>query len=571
MSVRIAVLVALCLSAVGARADSSLRLDVGDSRGTGVLVLRDGEPWLLTAYHVLREQVCAPGRDCVQLVAAKGQSFGLGEVSDGQVCVVGQLGLAAARVTKRGLTALSRAGVEPARLSSERIAEGDAVIAIGNPTIEILGHPSAPFNYVGSGQIAARSAAETLLPASALIEARKTELLLVDGFTITYGFSGGPLFRSRERDGQLLGLVQGGDAQRMNRSWAIPADLIHAALPCDDASKLGYPFAGTTGWPNDGFAETHEFKSPLRYATSQEPFATVTAVVPRPLTFHCGTTQQVTVQMRFADPRGHAALLVLPKGLPGVEHVEGIPTWRRATSPDATLWEASWGLGIAPDMPAGPFNMPFEVRDAMNGETITSFEIPASVLRERAWMLGVSIGADFPIASDSERFTSHATLRTGPVWPVWERVDGAFALQLGVGPSLLIASQRSLAPLESESFEEMPTEPSLGLAVELLAELRIRERSDLGLRFGVGARYEGFWFDHPYGASGGRKYQGSFPVEITLAVKTGAASSFLIRTRVAYCIPPTLDWRYAVVVGLDVVDPDNEVQLGIDLGWETNP
>jgi hypothetical protein len=569
MLVRVAVFVVLALGPGAALADSSLRLDVGDSRGTAVLVLRDGEPWVLTAYHLLREQVCAPGRDCVQLVSATRQSFGLTDISDGRVCVVGQLGLAAARVTKSGLAALSRAGVEPAQLSSDRVAEGDAVIAIGNPEIEILDQPSAPFNYVGSGQIAARNAAETLLPGSALIEARKTELLLVDGFTITYGFSGGPLFRTRERDGLVLGMVQGGDTRHMNRSWATPADLIHAALPCDDASTLDYPFTKATHWPKDGFAETHEFKTPLRYATSQESFATVRAVVPQPLTFQGGTTRQVTVLMQFADPRAHAALLVLPRARSGIEHIEGIPAWRE-TSPDGALWQASWRLRIAPDMPAGPFEMLFEVRDAVRGETITVFRLPARAERESTWTLGISIGADVPIASDSQRFGSHALIRTGPVWPVWDRMDGALALQFGVGPMLLNARRRTLPPLGTEPLEETSYEGLLGWGLELLPELRIAERTDLSFRVGGGARVELFSYDLPARASGGRKHQLSFPVEGTLAVKTGETSNFLVRTRVAYCVPPTLDSRYVRVVRLDAVDPVSEVQLGVDLGWESD-
>jgi hypothetical protein len=251
----------------GASAEDALPVQVGNTVATSLLVRlpETGQQWLVTAYHVVSRSGALRvdlGGGALRSVTAL---LGSGSL---QACVVPDAEMFALRVPDG--TSLPFTAAEFASSPSDGM-----LTAIGNARQNILGVKLLLRNSRGWAMRAARVRAEILDLADEGTAAGQTELLILLQEGITYGFSGGPVYRAESETRVLEGMIVGGDpTQGGGRAWALPADTIHRLLASEcglDLRKYSYDGqrltlrAAPVSWP------AAQFKHALYSRTRSTP------------------------------------------------------------------------------------------------------------------------------------------------------------------------------------------------------------------------------------------------------------------------------------------------------------
>ena len=216
------------------------------SVGTAVLIeLEDDTLWLITAYHVIWRQ---------SNVVVKGNNTEADFYSLGSLCVVPRLGIAAVKIDDDRINIFNSNNLDafPASLSSERIPATD-VSSYGHPRLLNTAYWE---KFYTSGSIGGYKLAQAVLvnyPDVINRVAYRTTLMVINDFTISPGYSGGPVFGKTDST-TVLGIIQGGIG-RENVVWAIPASDIKTALEheeefCEsESNRRSVPEI----WPQRGF------------------------------------------------------------------------------------------------------------------------------------------------------------------------------------------------------------------------------------------------------------------------------------------------------------------------------
>ncbi len=569
-------LVALLILTFGcaAQGSSAMRLvlkENGKERtiGTAVLVRHEEKHWILTAYHVIRGRICSDGAPCIFLAVQNLSQTPLTKTTLPRVSIFPELGLAAFEVTPTGLAELhAQLKVIPAQLTTQVFGEGTPVVAVGNPEIQILNVKAAPVNYVGAGTVGLRRSAGSLLPPSAVRPVTaEIDLLFVDGFTITYGFSGGPMFRQDEMDGRLVGIVEGGDAQRKNRSWAVPADVIYDRL----ATGAGVivrenPFGNAETWPADGFKDNNVYGSLLGFPSADQRRVDIRSITPTPLPpLPLGGTITVGVVARFPDKTAFDETFVLPLPPRGIRVTTRYRRFDHDSSDSPGQFE--WSIEATSDAPLGLVSIPFEVYAGNNRELLGRFEIEVDVVNPKTIALAFSGGYDYENVDGNPLSALHALVELQIGALAWPARRVVFVAKAGLGFASLRASQKTFAPLKPEVLW---TEPSWNPGVRLqgLVELRWLGPKAISLGLASGFVFESF-VDRTrnLSVSNPELTRKSVPLEFSVAYR-----SLVVRPRVSYYFsnPKVNNRSTGVSAPSNVVAMDlaSGLGFGVDLGTE---
>lgn len=245
-------LLSLAGSAIGGPADHTLRIvtrgqDGNDVLlGSGVFVQDDGRSFVVTAYHVVRNQ---PN---LRFAFGTGpldseNPFEKGWVEPSFV-VRTEYELCVFRCTDAGRTALMADPFRrvPVPLAASLPPVGTRIVAIGNPVVRLfrgledvaggrVEHAFRPLNLAASATLAESTSAGKLLGKDAVnMVAHDTPLIHLDGVGIAHGFSGGPLMASASQfhqdDATLVGVLIGGDPKNGITTWGVAIPAIREAL-----------------------------------------------------------------------------------------------------------------------------------------------------------------------------------------------------------------------------------------------------------------------------------------------------------------------------------------------------
>lgn len=504
---------------------SAVRIETSNAVGTGVVVTFHGKVWLLTAYHVLRGQRCTPGNECIYVAAGPDHlRLKLGDITEKTIRVFPSLGTIALPVSEGGVKALTDAEVVPVELKDpvpDPEYEGRSVLAVGNPEYDYL-RTHIPFiNYAGGGQVGAYEEAALVLGVAVRPVAAKTKLLFIDGSTITHGYSGGPVF-DESFQGDLIGIVQGGDPSIGTRSWAVPAQEIAAALNGNLGVKLNVPFRSSPNWPEDGFAAS-------LYARQKERVDLIT-ITPSPLTVERGEsfTIQIRTPVSVVKARPVEDVIVESEQPPVTDEATNQTTYR-------------WTFRLAEQFHGNSVHIPFEVRRVDSGAELESLVVDGSVDCHRL-SIAEGIGWDWlapPHATSAQR------LRI--------RVDGAYTLlgtctvcvaaRVGVAAPFLIAKRDRYAPFGDQVLEHDSPAVLPGFHMEAMIEGRLFDSAVVSPRLAFGIAYEAYFYRLPESAlRDGNQGVLTFPIEASLAIRS--PMTWLLRARLTREALPTLDTRY---------------------------
>lgn len=136
-----------------------------------------------------------------------------------------ELDLIVFKCTSTGLDQLRERGKKPMTIRSENVMPGLSVTSYGNPTIRVfkgtkLAHESRQKDYFASGSLSAVDTVLRLLgPRAARPKAHETPLFLITKSDVMPGFSGGPVLFN----GEVIGMVLGGDPSNLDHCWALPS------------------------------------------------------------------------------------------------------------------------------------------------------------------------------------------------------------------------------------------------------------------------------------------------------------------------------------------------------------
>jgi hypothetical protein len=521
---------------VAAQHNPTLRLKADNATGTAVLVERTAstetgggelQTWLLTAYHNIYKKTE------VRLEDGYGQSVGLDALADAPICVLTALDVAAVRISPAGNQWLG-ARVDAARLSRSVPDTDGGTYALGNPKLRILGGDYYPYDYRAEGGVGKRQLASLAIPNQYLAPAvRDQDLLLLNDFTITYGFSGGPVFAKNDDSRTLVGIVQGGDASKGKIAWATPADLIDQALDHTDAcAPVAYPFGPGTNWPPQGFHATtySALDSPARIS--------VDAWTPNPLHFHRDESQTVALRVRVARSQGdgeaHDAgseIVIDPLEVAGLELEAGLD----ARVPNQDFIDFSYAFHVTSAFKGKQIRIPFVMRTADQTE-LQRFAIDGTVEADDTFEWAIDAGGDY-VPSTAAKI-GHFAFGWAPEIDLSGR-GTTFALRVGAGMAFLFTGRRTLAPVD-ETVLDRSDLFAPGLRIEVLPELRLWRRDRVGLRVAFGTVTDVYFFGGPHGLGLVRL---GIPVQASLALQI-SGHTLLPRVQVAYEHEPGVDYKY---------------------------
>lgn len=419
-----------------------LDVDLGPNKTqTGSVTFANllGEAWLLTAYHNFRGVPCADA-GCVWVRLPGKRPLAWAQLTTGGLHVLPKLGVVAAKVSPEGMEALRQRG---ARFVSGHGASTDSeldslvsqtVQAVGNPRLQILGESSVAENYVGSGTIGERQLVSARLPEDGyLTMSEDTELWYVDGITITHGYSGGPLLFNA----QLVGIVQGGDAETGQKSWAIPIHLIRRELETNgEGQVVAFPGATLPAWPPDGFKD-------YLYSTKyQSEYLVRDISTPRgPL--RSGELQTVSIILKFASLGARSDLVVALKGRSFVNVESSAAPVLQGT----TLQKLEWSVRIEEGSPK-ELELVFSVRDT-DGKEVAAVRRSFEVRKPSQALIGPRLGYGFYRADDmtgGQYATNEASLagEVEPALPLvpWLELVG----RVGLGVARIWTTTRDYDP-----------------------------------------------------------------------------------------------------------------------------
>lgn len=558
--------VAMCLGwGHSASATSAMRLTAGKSVGTAVLVKLDDAAWLLTAYHVIKGHHCDSARICVALAVQNSPAIALASVAKDLSVILPELGIVAFEVTSSGLTSLAKVGVTPALLGPQVFGAGASVVAVGNPTIRILNQESAPFNYIGSGTVSLRRSAGSLLPPTAVQPATAdTDLLFVDGFTITHGFSGGPLFLQGELDGRLVGLVEGGDAKQRNRSWAVPADIIYERLKSrQGAIERDKPFRSSNPWPADGFKDDNVYGNILGFNADADDRVRISGITPTPLPpIPLGGAIRVGVIANFADDAAYRQTFIQPLPPPGLRIDASHENLGHANG--TGMLQLEWSIEATRDAPFGKLTIPFEIRTGAERQLVGQFDIGVSVANPHAVAFSLQSGFDYSSVDGTPLFSPHVFGEFELGFLIAPRRRLLLVPRVGFGYASLYASQKTLAQngvimgAKEEGWHS-------GVRVQALVELRWLKSKAVTLGVASGIVYESFVErTRNDSADPAELSRTSIPLEFPVTYRW-----LVVRPRVSYYLTnPRLNNKHTGIVTIVPVDSDSGFGAGVDFGGE---
>ena len=224
--------------------------------GTSAFVIHKGRHYIVTSYHVVRDQT--------EVYVAYNDKAGydpLKGIVEDQFVANPSTDMAVFRCTETGVKAItgSKFNRKASVLANDNAAEkGAGVLVVGNPLVRLFQGTSVerkyyPLNIVASATVSDIGPAKEKIGDSIAREsAGATQLLILDSFKITFGFSGGPIAIVDNRGRVVLvGLLQGGDPVSGVSSWGVTAKDIAGAIESDPNVKLSQP----SHWPTALFAE----------------------------------------------------------------------------------------------------------------------------------------------------------------------------------------------------------------------------------------------------------------------------------------------------------------------------
>jgi len=533
-----------------AQTSPALRLKSGATTGTAVVVSREAAPgpsdelWLLTAYHNVVAQQAVTVED------AFGESRALSEIGEGAPCLIASLDVFALRVSASGAAWLT-ARVKPARLSSTLPSTDLGTYALGNPKLRILGQDRYPYDYRTEGGLGARRPAGSVLPASALSTAvADKDLVLLNDFTITYGFSGGPVLAKGDAQQTLVGIVQGGDPTTKKIAWATPADLIADALAAQPSACAELP-AGTA-WPKQGF------HSSVYGAIDSQARIAVDDYRPNPLTFVRGTAKPVSIRVLIAGAhdggmRGTGYEITIdPQPVPGIERTAGLRVGRMQDG----FVTFTYVFTVTSGFEGRDAELPFTLR-TQNGRELDTFTIEGEVERDDYVELQAQAGLDYdPGAS---LFIPHAALGVGIEFDL-----------AGSGVTLIPVFAIGIANLRVDRLTFDPVGERLqtrelsawGPHLQLSCELRLLRREGFAPRFALGAVGDVFSFDDARGVD---RMRIAFPLQISGAIQL-RRWSLVPYVRAAIERAPGVDYRYLSLLARDTQPGAWHASFGLGLG-----
>jgi hypothetical protein len=505
-------------ASTSAQMSPAVRVSADASTGTAVLVQADGVSgtWLLTAYHNLyRTRV-------VSIENHNRQLRKISEISEGPLYVLTHLDVVAVRVHDAGARWL---GVTPARLSTTLPDADGGTYGIGNPKLILLGKEYYPYNYRADGGIGKRERANVALTGLTLSQdVAEQDILLLNDFTITYGFSGGPLFAKGDPSQALLGIVQGGDASTGKIAWATPADSIAAALTnLGNATPLSIPLGASTAWPERGFQNS------VYSAATSPPRFRVDDYTPNPLTFHRGQRTDVELRVLVSshpnDP--HTEFVIDPLDVPDVEHVSGLDPQPLGEG----FFNFRFGFVPAASFDRPRVTLPFAVRDA-KGNELARFPVKAWLASEQQFE--GSIGVALEQAPTPEMLAARVSVGVAPELDIAPNIS--FALRVEAGLSTVVGHSETRDPSARSRVLEADV-LALGPSARLLPELRFWRYRLLGLRVAAGAFAELFYTD-------ALRWRVGFPVQIGIPIQLDS-HALVPQLQVAYERIPIDNYRYA--------------------------
>lgn len=539
---------------------STFRLEIQEGArttvGSGIYLTADGSRWLVTAYHNIHGKKCSQPSCMIAIVGEDENRLPIAQLVDTGFCVFPELGVAAARVSANGATLLEQSGAKAAVLGPA-VSPGtvNAVVAVGNPELSVLKQSSQPFDYIGAGNVGTRAAANTILPPKALNAiAQTTPLLFIDGFTITYGFSGGPVFASGNVDGTVLGMIQGGDPLNKNRSWAIPSDLIYAALHGTCAPSIAVPLAATQSWPPDGFLSS-------LYSREDEALVDVLEVTPTPRVLEIGEKSQISIAFRWNGSKP-PSLLIRPNldRLRWIQHTQGLSEDARPATDLRIV--ANFELVAKEGAPAH-IVLPIEFVDADANRVLSTVELPFTIEYPAPAVWDLSLGLEF---LNSDPLTS-LQLDYAPVWPFADKT-WQFALRFGVGADMLYRNREVRDPV-GRILDRASAKPFYGLRGLALAELRCIERPLFGFRADLGFVADYLAFSAVAGtADSVRHYRAGPTASVGGSIRAISGGAIVLRIRGTYAAPPTLDSQYTGFSDVSAVATQYRPSAGLELSYE---
>ena len=524
------------LVAAGAQAQSdpeyAVRLVSGHSIGTAVLVERGRgettEHWLLTAYHNIQ-----PG-ELLTVESLHGESTAVEELTDAPMYLLRTLDVVAIKITTTGYKWLVDRQVGIARLSRDPPNTGGGIFTLGQPTLSILGRPYRPYNYRSDGGIGKRQVAQRFLPAEFVgARLRRQELLLLNDFTITYGFSGGPVFAKWDATHALVGLIQGGDPAERRIAWATPADEIEKALRnLSSAESLGRADSMEAGqqWP------IPEFRSHVYGRAFHDALIRVDRVTPDPLVFGRGLSTSVEVRVliagghargvRTAGEESGADHLVLDPEVPnGVIHETGLESVDRRNG----FINFKYAFRVTSAFVGKRVRFPLVLKGAGPRE-LGRVEIDGAVVSDDRFEY--ALGAGFGHVFGGSFAVSRIVLNLAPEWNLLPpmttlalRVGGGLSVLVGEGLTFFGPTQKVL---DTDSFT------SGGASVELMPELRFWRDRLVGLRLAAGVQLDVFAFDK-------YSYRVAVPLQLAVALQIND-HSLVPRVQIAYESSPGVNW-----------------------------
>lgn len=556
------VLITLLAFTKSARAASTMRITAGKSVGTAVLVQQDQRFWILTAYHVIRGFRCTSLESCVQVSIQNRPPKLLFDVTLPKAYIISDLGIVAFEVSKAGETKLSQVGIVPAELVEKKFSDrGASVVAIGNPTIRILDQQSAPFNYVGSGTVGTRSCAKALLPQNVVLPpTAETELIFVDGLSITYGFSGGPLFLENEIDGRVVGIVEGGSKEK---SWAVPGELIYERLKNGTEIVIrDDPFQTSGAWPADGFKDTHAYSNVLPYTNPEQNRVVIRDISPLPLPdipLNAKVTVGITVE--FADQATYRKTQIHPRPPAGI--VVASLDKNHTANLDYGLLQLEWTVEASRGSPLGIINIPFEIRISDDREPIGRFELPFRVVDTDSISLNLFTGTNYTRADKTNVYSYRLGVETQLRTAIYPEKKVFLVPRLALGVAVLNANQKNYFP-DGHDINEHSETYNPGIYFDALMQVRVlRETLSYGLATGLS--YESFRDKTRNGLNDHSELtRVSVPLEGFVAIR-----GLALRPRLSYYFKNAkYNNRYQSPTELTPVTASPSLGVGLDFGGE---
>lgn len=556
----------LALSATSAVAESTMRIDGGpggdepckalvaysEKWGTAVLVQSDdGQLWVLTAYHVIDRVGAAclitrPGRPGIDIL----------EVSDGPFRIVPRLDLAAVRVSAKGKDLLTKAGLKPAKLVAQAPkTSGRQVLMIGNPKIMLQGGRRVDIPYYHTvGVVAATPiAAEKLLPRTHLgPDAIKTQLLMINDFVVTEGFSGGPLFRPTDEHGIFLGMVQGGDPESGKYSWAIPADDIHQAVTqsCVDTAKCYEvaPFTDETVWPSRGFLDS-------LYAGATQDLVTIEAHRPAQPVFEVGEWTKIVFRVAVAGFESAQGAIRIEPDLPRDESVEwdGVSTSSELRD---GFHEFPLRIRVTHRYADGSFTLRGRIQDN-HRRVLSEFQVPGTVAASKSGHFAILVDAERRLGSPVQYFGRVALgFQGGADLTPQHRI--VRAVEFGWASAWL--ERRAIGPAESRLLETgwlwgngVHLQGTFGYEYQPVRSWGVRASTGLLLQL--------------YSMDGALFARGGFPLLVGTSYQSGN-HALRMRASISYCATSDQDIVYVNYDKTESVTARASFTFGLGVGYE---